>query len=51
MLFKALLVVVVAIPACAVVYDFAVALPAHNKAVLEFEQQKYAASQRERRAA
>ncbi|MGC9971455.1 MAG: hypothetical protein ABSE56_12795 [Bryobacteraceae bacterium] len=51
MLFKALLVVVLAIPACAVAYYFAVALPAHNKTVLEFEQQKYAAAQEEKRAA
>jgi hypothetical protein len=51
MLFKAFLVVVLAIPACSVAYYFAVALPAHNKAALEFEQQKYAAAQEEKRAA
>jgi hypothetical protein len=45
MAFKALLLLILLIPAIGVTYYFAVALPAHNKATLEFEKQKYADQQ------
>lgn len=41
MVFKSLIVVLIAIPAIAVSYYFAFALPAHNKETLAFEKQKY----------
>jgi len=40
-MFKALVVLVLAVPAICVSYYFAVSLPQHNKAMFEFEKQKY----------
>jgi hypothetical protein len=40
--FKGLLLLILLIPAIGVTYYFAVALPNHNKATLDFEKQKYA---------
>lgn len=41
MTFRGIVLVLLLIPALAVSYYFAVSLPAHNKATLDFEKQKY----------
>ena len=41
MAYKSLVVLTLLFPALAISYYFAVSLPAHNQAVLDFERQKY----------
>src|SRR5437016_10616849 len=45
MVFKSVVVIALMVPALAVSYYFAILLPAHNRAVLDFEKQKYADQQ------
>lgn len=51
MSFKAVLLLVLAIPACAIAYYYGVVLPNYQRATLELEKQKFDAAQEEKKAA
>ena len=51
MFFKVVLLFVLAIPACAIAYYYAVVLPNHERATLDLEKQKFDAAQEEKKAA
>ena len=51
MSFRAALLLVLAIPACAIAYYYASVLPNYQRATLELEKQKFTAAQEEKKAA